>query len=344
MKAAVVEKPSVLTVKDIPEPPVGDYEVFVEILYGAICSGTDQHLVDRTFSEPGFTPVPLPMVLGHESVGRVISVGPKVRHLKQGDVLTRVGTVPVGEYNVCVGGFAEKGIAKDYRAMQEDGLPEKVWKEAWINQVVPKDISPAAATMMTTWRETLSYSTRMGFTEGVTVLVIGSGGNGLAFVAHAANLGAANVTVIGAADREEATRRIGATHYVDYKGGYVEAQTSAIMEDGFDFIIDAVGKKGVADQGLTFIKEGGTLGIYGLDDYPELTIDPFGPDKTFTVYNSGYDEGETHEEIVAFIRAGKLDASIWINIENPYPLENINDAFDAIRARDTIKALVKISK
>jgi light-regulated signal transduction histidine kinase (bacteriophytochrome) len=48
-----------------------------------------------------------------------------------------------------------------------------------VNQVVHRSIPAEEAAMFTTWRETLSFITRMGVSAGMKVLVIGSGGNGL---------------------------------------------------------------------------------------------------------------------------------------------------------------------
>ena len=40
MKAAVIEADNVLTVKEVPEPAIGEYDVLIDILYGATCTGT----------------------------------------------------------------------------------------------------------------------------------------------------------------------------------------------------------------------------------------------------------------------------------------------------------------
>src|SRR6266542_296507 len=110
MKAAVVVKPGVLGVQGVPAPQVGDYDVLCEMLYGATCTGTDQHLIAGRFPWP----VRYPTVLGHESIGRVVAVGPRVRRFKPGDLVTRVGTPPPpgSALDVNCGGYAEYGIAR----------------------------------------------------------------------------------------------------------------------------------------------------------------------------------------------------------------------------------------
>jgi threonine dehydrogenase-like Zn-dependent dehydrogenase len=338
MRAAVVEGPDRLVVRDIPEPQVGQYDALCEILYGAMCSGTDTHIVACNF--PYLSP--LPTVLGHESIARVVKTGPKVRHLREGDLVTRVGTVATGPYSVTWGGFAELGIATDARAAEADGLPPRQWARGRPQRVLPPGTDPAAATMIITWRETLSYATRIGIAAGRRVLVIGSGGNGLAYVAHAANAAARQVVMIGSPLRETAARKAGATDYVSYQAQDAVQIVRGICPDGFDIVIDAVGKVGLADLGLSLLRPGGTIGIYGIDDFGRLRLNPDSARGTFTFYRGGYDEPETHEQVVGLFQAGRLDASIWLDLDHPFELEDIPEAVEATRRREVIKALVRI--
>ena len=133
----MVERPGVLAVRDVPKPEPSDYDVLCELLYGATCTGTDGHIIhDRL---PWTTPYPC--ILGHESVGRAVAVGAKVRNFKVGDLITRVNAPPAadGGYGISWGGFAEYGIARDHAAMREDGLPEEEWNGYRVNQVIPAD-------------------------------------------------------------------------------------------------------------------------------------------------------------------------------------------------------------
>jgi D-arabinose 1-dehydrogenase-like Zn-dependent alcohol dehydrogenase len=79
MKAAIVEEPGTLVVRDVPQPAMGDYDARCQLLFGAVCTGTDRHLVEATLPWS----VPYPTMLGHESIGRVVEVGAKVRHFKR---------------------------------------------------------------------------------------------------------------------------------------------------------------------------------------------------------------------------------------------------------------------
>lgn len=344
MKAAVVEKPGTLVVRDIPEPSqLGEYDVLCRVEYGAVCTGTDTHIAFGGFAWP---PV-YPTILGHESIGRAVRVGAKVRNFKVGDVITRVGTPPPadGSLTVTWGGFAQLAIAKDHRAMCEDGLPESEWKSYRINQVVPPDIDPKSATMMITWRETLSYITRMGVKSGSRLLMIGSGGNALAFVAHAKNAGAAQIVVVGSPERREVFTQLGATHYLDYRNGPESLeQATKLAGDGFDFIIDGLGKSGLLNDYLPTVRDGGTIGMYGVDDFGKSLIEPMQARGEFRWYPNRYDEAETHDRVIAMIRNGQLDARHWLNLDSPFPLDRINDAFDQLKQRKLIKALIRVAE
>ena len=340
MKAAVVEKFGTLVVRDIPKPKPGDYEVLCQMLFGATCTGTDQHLMGGTFPWP----VSLPAVIGHESVGRVVEIGPKVRNFRLGDVITRVG-VPEYEGMHCYwGGYVEFGIATDHWAMAADGLEPAKWQGARVNQIVPAAVDPRAATMFTTWRETLSFITRMSVGTGASILVVGSGGNGLSFANHAANLGAARVAMIGAERLRERSARAGVTQYYAYTDGDAVEIAMKDWPSGYDYIIDAVGKIGVADQALPALKFGGMIAIYGVDDWGKTVLTPTRARGTFTLFSGGYDESETHQRVSEFYLQGKLDASVWLDMERIFPLGDINAAFDAIRKKEMVKALVKLTE
>jgi L-iditol 2-dehydrogenase len=340
MKAAIIQEPDELIVKEIPRPEVGDYDVLCDLLYGATCTGTDQHLIAGRFPWP----VQYPTILGHESVGLVVEVGSKVRHFAVGDLVSRVGAPPDpnGAYHVNWGGFAEYGIARDHWAMRADGLSASAWKGHRVNQVIPPDVDPRAATMIITWRETLSYLTRMGVTDGENVLIVGSGGNGLAFAAHAAAADAARVVMIGSLSRRAAAHASGVTDYIDYKADDLDDQIVNLGLGGFDAIIDAVGQAESANRVLHHLKAAGTLGIYGIDDYAGAHIQPHLASGSFTFYNNGYDEAETHQAVIDRIRDGRLHANIWLDLDHAFELEDINAAFDAVRDRRFIKALVNL--
>ncbi|MCE5239120.1 zinc-binding dehydrogenase [bacterium] len=337
MKAAVIEEPGKLVVREVPEPVMGDYDCLCEGLYGTTCSGTDLHLLG---GHPLFG-IKFPTILGHESIGRVIEVGPKVECFKVGDLVTRLCNRPTEDLRVHWGGFAERGLVSDWRAMERDGVPLD-WTKG-IQQVLPRDFDPARSTMVITWRETFSFITRMGVAEGAKVLVMGTGGNGLSYMNHAVNLGAATVLAIGSPAREETARAVGATDFISYHEDDLVAAARERGLDGFDLMIDAVGKIGQLDRVMPLVRPDGVVAIYGVDDYGRVTINPQRAPGSFTFANKGYWEYETHDRVVELIQRGRLRAEHWLDLDHAFPLTEMNEALAAIRERRVVKALVKLS-
>jgi S-(hydroxymethyl)glutathione dehydrogenase/alcohol dehydrogenase len=176
----------------------------------------------------------------------------------------------------------------------------------------------------------------MGIKPGVSVLIIGSGGNGLAFVSHARNLGATRVAMVGSAARQAEATKAGATELQDYR----REDCWKALENGFDFVIDSVGTATNVQHGQQCLKAGGTIGIYGLDEAGKLTLVP---GKTFTYYGGGYDEAEAHEAVLKFYRAGKLNPSVWLERSRIFALGDIGKAFEALQNRALVKPLIGLN-
>jgi len=104
--ALVLHKIDDLRLEPFPVSEPKDGEVLLEMQSVGIC-GSDVHYWKRGCI--GDFIVRAPMVLGHESSGKVIKVGPNVKHLKEGDRVTIEPGVPcrrcdfckTGRYNLC---------------------------------------------------------------------------------------------------------------------------------------------------------------------------------------------------------------------------------------------------
>ena len=120
-----------------------------------------------------FHSIPLPLVLGHESVGTVVEVGDRVRVYAPGQRVLRPGAeYDYGKMGIASawGGLAEYGLVTDLAAWQADHPGEKpggMWAK---QQIVPREIDPVEATAIITLKETLSSirraERRSGFVGG----------------------------------------------------------------------------------------------------------------------------------------------------------------------------------
>jgi D-arabinose 1-dehydrogenase-like Zn-dependent alcohol dehydrogenase len=333
-------KPGVLSIEDIPIPKPGDYSVLCRLLYGATCTATDQHIIDQRILT-----TEMPTILGHESFGVAVEAGRKVRSFRVGDRITRVGAPAMPEIGLYSnwGGYAQYGLAFDDQAMIEDGVFEAGNRIPFVNQRIPDDVPDTAAPMMTTWRETLSYITRMGLSAGMRVLVLGSGGNGLSFLNHARNASASFILGVGSEGRRGNAACCGASEYLDYREADHVLKVAECAGNGYDLIVDAVGHPGQLDEYLPFLADGGTVGIYGIEGIHEMRMNPLRAKHTFRFYQGGYMEGEAHDPVVSFIRAGRLRPEPFYDIVHPYPLDKIAGAFDMLRRGEHPKALIRLN-
>jgi propanol-preferring alcohol dehydrogenase len=88
MKAMVLERPGeALRMKELPVPEVREGQLLIRVAACAVCR-TDLHVVDGELAEPK-----LPLVPGHEIVGRVERIGSGVSGFREGD---RVGVPWLG--------------------------------------------------------------------------------------------------------------------------------------------------------------------------------------------------------------------------------------------------------
>ncbi len=82
MKAAVVERPGRLVIKDVPAPVCGDNEIMIKVRSASICNATDHHIYEGTFT--GYHDY-YPQILAHEVCGDVVETGKQVKGLNIGE-------------------------------------------------------------------------------------------------------------------------------------------------------------------------------------------------------------------------------------------------------------------
>ena len=101
MQAMVLEQPGEpLVLREVPTPVAGEGQILIRVAACGVCR-TDLHIVDGELTKPK-----LPLILGHEIVGRVVEVGDGVEGFPLGD---RVGVPWLGRTDgTCR--YCEKGM------------------------------------------------------------------------------------------------------------------------------------------------------------------------------------------------------------------------------------------
>ena len=90
-----------LWLDDVPVPEIGINDVLIEILRTGIC-GTDVHIYN--WDAWAQKTIPVPLVVGHEFVGRIVAVGSNVKDFRVGDIVSGEGHVVCGRCRNCLAG------------------------------------------------------------------------------------------------------------------------------------------------------------------------------------------------------------------------------------------------
>ena len=90
-----------LWLDEVPVPEIGINDVLIEILRTGIC-GTDVHIYNwDAWSQKT---IPVPLVVGHEFVGRIVAVGSNVKDFRVGHIVSGEGHVVCGRCRNCLAG------------------------------------------------------------------------------------------------------------------------------------------------------------------------------------------------------------------------------------------------
>lgn len=235
MRAIVLTEhgaPDVLTIADIPEPPVGPEDVLVDVVATAL---NRADLLQRRgfYPEPG--PKRLHEVPGMELSGRVAAVGAHVTRWSVGDEVMAI---------VSGGSYAERVAVHERQLM-----------------AVPAGIAIADAAALPEVGITAhdALVTQGGLRPGGWALVhAGASGVGSMAVQIAGAMGARSVATTSGS-KVAAVRALGADVVVDYgEEDFVEAAKEATGGRGVDVVLDVVGGDYLM-RNVAALRTGGTI-------------------------------------------------------------------------------------
>jgi threonine dehydrogenase-like Zn-dependent dehydrogenase len=265
MKAITVEpkKAGTARLEDVAEPDPRDGSVLVEAVAVGVC-GTDVEIVEGKYgwAPPGRKR----LVLGHESLGRVVDPGPG-GGLRKGDlvvgIVRRPDPVPcpncaVGEWDMCRNGqYTERGIK------QIDGFMSERWR---IEPEYAMKLDPAlgllgvllepTTVVAKAWEQVAAIGQR-AFWEPRTVLVTGAGPIGLlaALVGKQRGLDIHVLDRVESGPKPELVRALGATYH-----------TGTVTGVGFepDVIVECTGVGEVISDSVQAVGAGGIVCLTGV--------------------------------------------------------------------------------
>ncbi len=251
------------------EPLASDVEI--DILYCGVCH-SDLHFARNEWGMTAY-----PVVPGHEILGRVTRVGPKVSKFKPGD-LAAVGCMVDscrscdccrrGLEQFCTGGavFTYNGPDSHLGGMTFGGYSERVVVDEAFTLKVPSNLDPASAAPLlcagiTTWSPLRHWKAGPGKKVGI----VGLGGLGHMGVKFAKSLGAHTVLFTTSPSKAADGRRLGADEVVIS----TDATAMSRHAGSFDLIIDTVSADHDVNALLATVKLDGTMVMVGVPPAPQ---------------------------------------------------------------------------
>ncbi len=272
MKALVKSRPEAgLWLEDIPEPATGPNDVLIRVHKTGIC-GTDLHI--WKWDAWARKTIPVPMAVGHEFVGEIVSVGQNVRDFFPGQTVSAEGHVICGHCRNCLAGRRHLcahtvgiGVNRAGAFAELISVPQT---NVWVHS---PGIDPDVASIFDPFGN--AVHTALSFDLlGEDVLVTGAGPIGIMGAAVARHAGARYVVITDVnPTRLELARKMGVTLAVNPKEKSLqEVQKDLGMTEGFDVGLEMSGNPGAFRDMIANMAHGGKIAMLGIPG-EEMSID-----------------------------------------------------------------------
>ena len=304
MKAAVIEKPGTLIVKELPIPTAGEREVLIRVVSSGIC-GTDVHIFKGEYLGS------YPVIPGHEFSGVIEKIGPKVTRFKPGDRVVIEPNIACDNCPSCLNNrqnFCESwngiGVTLPGGMAEYAVVPEKAVFGIG-------DLSFNSGAFVEPLSCVLHGVERAGFRLGDRVLIFGAGPIGILLSKTIQLQGACEITQV---DKNPArlalAKKSGAAR--------VESSLDSLKPNDWDVVVDATGVPALMERTLAYARKGGKILLFG--------VPPNGANITlpaFTIFQHGltilssFTSVRNSIQAVRLLTSGRIDVSELVSHELP---------------------------
>lgn len=275
-RAVVLEAPGRLTVRELPVPDVGPDDALLRIELAGV-SGTDYQWYR------GIVHLPMPIILGHQILGRIARIGERAAgryHVDVGDRVVVQSSIRCEACEYCIRGdyqFCEN--RRSYGTTTPVTVPPGLWGAYAeylylapgslvhkIGEVVPAEVAVMTCAVIA---NTIGWVRQIGqVSVGDTVVVQGVGQEGLAAVVAARESGAALVVATGLsrdAERFVLARELGAHVTVDVEWeDPVEVVRDLTRGRMADVVVELSGSPRAIVLSIDLVRKMGTIVQAGL--------------------------------------------------------------------------------
>jgi L-iditol 2-dehydrogenase len=329
-------------VLDTPAPVPGPGDALVCIGSSGLC-GTDLLLFDGVYRGRR-RPVPSPLIIGHEASGEVVALGDGVSWPAPG---TRVAIEAVtgcghcqhclrGSYNLCQDwhhiGLTRSGV-----------LAELVVLPAASLLPLPDEVTLESAAFLEPLATAVHTLERVRPSPGATAAIVGPGPLGFLHLQVLQAAGVGPVVMYGLPGDEarlELARLLGAETFVGDRSGAVAHASHFTNGLGFDISIEAGGSSGAIQTALDIVAGDGTLVSLGIIEPTEIDVLQV-MRKDLTWIGVVASVRRHFAEGIRLIQSGKVRPEELIT--HRLPLGDVLDGFQALRRREAVKVMFKVT-
>jgi len=272
MKALVKKYPKPgLWLDEVPIPAIGINDVLIKVHKTAIC-GTDMHIWD--WNSWAQKTIPVPMVVGHEFVGRVAAIGSNVFDLNVGDIVSGEGHIVCGRCRNCLAG--RRHLCKDTTGVgvnRSGAFAEYICipvTNVWhADPSIPMEVLSIFDPFGNATHTALAFPTL-----GEDVLITGAGPIGIMATAIARHAGARFIVTTDVNPyRLDLAKKMGATVALNVnERTLTDVRAELGMKEGFDVGLEMSGNGAAFKEMLANMCHGGKIAMLGIPDR-DLAID-----------------------------------------------------------------------
>jgi len=322
-----------LELADRPVPRPGSGEVLVRVRASGLC-GTDVHLLS------GRMPLgELPRILGHETAGDVVELGPAAAGWAVGDRVIVAIDVVCGQCRHCLGGHTQRCKAMRRIGFERDGGHAEYVAVPAVNLIrLPDGLGYEAAAILPDAVACMYHSLicQGQVRPDQTVLILGAGGLGIHGVQVARWVGAAVIATSRRAERLRMAEQHGAIPVNPATHSLADAVMGHTRGEGVDVVVDTVGTRASVREALSLLCPGGKLLVVAyVDETFEVPAIPlFKPEREIIGCRGASKQDLV--EVVQLTAAGQLAPVIGAR----YSLEEAATAAERLAAGDVVGRIV----
>jgi threonine dehydrogenase-like Zn-dependent dehydrogenase len=337
MPAAVFGGEGRLSIDRRPIPGIERADdVLIEVEACGIC-GTDVHILEVP---PGHPATP-GVIMGHEYVGIVRSIGPAAVGVDVDDRVAVEANLSCGSCTWCKRGapshcdfFTTMGIFRD------GGLAPFAVAPARACHVVSGELPREIAALTEPLSCVINGVEQARLLPGEAVAVFGAGPVGLLFLSLFRAAGAGLVIVVEPAElRRDAAKRMGADVCIDPSlDDAAAAARDATNGAGVDVVVDAVGTQ--FDTALSTVRPGGRVLVFGMNATARASVRQYDITRNELTIFGTYVGMNVFPKAARILSSSVMDLSPMIT--HRIALEELEVGIEAIRRNEAVKVIVDL--